>query len=202
VIRLFAYYMVLVGFTTVPLKAQQRGLLVVAHGADSGWNAGVRAVVSQVEWQGPIEVAFLMGSEAATASWNTALTRLQARAIDTVVVVPLMVSSHGAHTRQIRHYAGELAELPADLVGHSHGQMLKPRVPVRVTGALDGSPELGEILLSRWQEREAARAPGGAGGAWPQLGCGCPGVGASVVRGQRRTHGCARGPTASCRAAA
>jgi sirohydrochlorin ferrochelatase len=139
-----------------PLTAQRQGLLVVAHGADSGWNAGVRQVVAQVEWQGPVELVFLMGPEAERSSWNAAVTRLESQPIDSIVVVPLMVSSHGAHTRQIQHYAGQLAELPAALAGHAHAHVERPRLPVRVTAALDAAPELGQVLLARWQERDSA----------------------------------------------
>lgn len=144
----------LVTLPATTLQAQRSGLLVVAHGADSGWNAGVRQVLAQVAWQGPVELAFLMGAEAATASWDRAIERLQAAAIDSIVVVPLMVSSHGAHTRQILHYAGELPELPEALMGHAHGDMTPPRLPVRLTAALDAAPELGRVLLDRWLARD------------------------------------------------
>lgn len=137
------------------LHGQRNGLLVVAHGADSSWNDGVRQVVAQVDWRGPVELAFLMGGEAATASWDRGLDRLESASVDSIIVVPLMVSSHGAHTRQIRHYAGELPELPEALRGHVHGAMKRVRVPVRVTDALDAAPELGEVLLERWQSRDA-----------------------------------------------
>ena len=155
VTRCFLWSLLLV----LPVQAvngQRNGLLIVAHGADSGWNAGVRQVVAQLSWKGPVEVSFLMGAEAVSASWDRALERLQSSPIDSIVVVPLMVSSHGAHTRQIRHYAGELAELPKELLGHAHGVMARPRLPVRVTAALDASPELGLVLLDRWMERGAA----------------------------------------------
>lgn len=140
------------------LAAQGRqALVVVAHGADSAWNNRVRAVVEAVQWQGPVELAFLMGPEAVTASWDSAIDRVNRAAVDSVVVVPLMVSSHGAHTRQIEYYAGLLAELPPELAGHVHGGgPSRPHVPIRVTGALDAAPELGVILLDRWREQSAA----------------------------------------------
>lgn len=150
---LLAMLLLLLLITPSPSIGQRRGLLVVAHGADSGWNAGVRQVVSQLQWAGPVEVAFLMGVEAHSASWDLAVTRLQAQAIDSIIVVPLMVSSHGAHTRQIRHYAGDQVALPAALAGHQHGDILRPRLPTRVTAALDAAPELGQILIARWREQ-------------------------------------------------
>jgi hypothetical protein len=116
----------------------------------------VRQIVEQVEWPGPVELAFLMGAEARSASWQSRVDLLQAGGIDSLVVVPLMVSSFGAHTRQIEHYAGARAELPADLAAHVHHVPERPKVPTRVTRALDAAPELGEVLLARWQARNAA----------------------------------------------
>jgi sirohydrochlorin ferrochelatase len=136
---------------TAPLSGQT-GLLVVAHGADSSWNQRVREVMAEVTWDGPMRVAFLMGPEAATASWDAAITGLLADGADSLVVVPLMVSTHGSHVRQIEHYAGLRADLPPELarMGHAHHAAARPSVPVRVTTALDAAPELGEALAARW----------------------------------------------------
>lgn len=135
----------------------QTGLLVVAHGAGPEWNAKVRETVAQVGWtRGPVSTAFLMGPEAATAGWDSATASLVRAGAREIVVVPLMVSSYGGHYRQIRFYAGELAEWPADLRRHDHGAHAPPAVPARVTPALDGSPELGSTLLDRWRSLDPA----------------------------------------------
>lgn len=131
------------------------GLVVVAHGADAPWNARVRETVAAVQWpHGPVRTVFLMGSEAATASWDSATGALERAGVRGMVVVPFMVSSHGSHVRQIEYYAGLRAELPEELSSmvHDHGAHTAPSVPVRVTAALDRAPELGEALLSRWRE--------------------------------------------------
>ena len=140
------------GLVTTPAGAgDTTGLLVVAHGANPAWNQKVRETVAQVRWPGPVEVAFLMGAEADSSGWQAGLDRLVARGVTEIVAVPLMVSSHGGHYRQIRYYAGELSEWPADLGGHDHGARVMPPVPVRVTAALDGAVELGRILRDRWR---------------------------------------------------
>lgn len=137
------------------------GLIVVAHGADSVWNARVRQTVSQMKWtHGPVGVAFLMGSEAKTASWDSAATQVQRAGVVGLVVVPFMVSSYGSHFRQIQFYAGKLAEMPAELgdmarMGHDMHTMVKLTVPTIVTPALDDAPELGEALIGRWKELSA-----------------------------------------------
>ena len=136
------------------------GLIVVAHGADSVWNARVRQTVSQMKWtHGPVRVAFLMGAEAATASWDSAATQLQRAGVGGLVVVPFMVSSYGSHVRQIQFYAGKLTAMPAelaDMVGHNMHTMVKLTVPTIVTTALDDAPELGEALIGRWNELSAS----------------------------------------------
>jgi len=130
----------------------QTGLLVVAHGAGVEWNARVRDVVRQVAWpHGPAAVAFLMGSEAETAGWDQGVAALAAQGATGVVVVPLMVSSRGGHYRQIRYYAGEVDSLPPELEDHAHRSGAAAPLPMRVTPALDGAPELVEAVVERWR---------------------------------------------------
>jgi sirohydrochlorin ferrochelatase len=138
--------------TPFATAAAQTGLLVVAHGADSVWNAAVRATVAQARWaEGPVRIAFLMGPESHTAGWDAGMQELVEAGARRVVIVPLMVSSHGSHYSQIQHYAGLLAEMPAGLVSHDHREMpAPPTVPVAVTPALDVAPELGAALTTRW----------------------------------------------------
>ncbi len=137
----------------------QTGLLVVAHGAGAEWNQRVRETVAQVSWTGgPVSVAFLMGPEMTSAGWDSATARLVRDGARRIVVVPLMVSSHGGHYRQIRFLAGEIAEFPAELRAHDHGSYGPPPVPMSVTPALDGAPELGRVLLDRWRALPRARS--------------------------------------------
>lgn len=138
-----------------PIEAgwAQTGLLVVAHGSSVEWNDQVRQTVAQVRWpHGPTATAFLMGPEAQTRGWNDGIAELVAAGVRSIVVVPLLVSSHGSHYRQIRFYAGELLHLPPELGEHDHGDHTSPPVPTRVTPALDAAPELLEAVAIRWQE--------------------------------------------------
>jgi len=136
------------GFST-SLDAQT-GLLVVAHGAGPEWNARVRETVAQVRWaQGPAATAFLMGVEADSAGWEVGVRRLVDDGATSIVVVPLMVSSHGGHYREIEYYAGLRDSAPDP---HAHHVRRSPPVPMRVAPALDGAPELGSALAERWSE--------------------------------------------------
>lgn len=139
-----------------PLFAQT-GLLVVAHGADTEWNGQVRETVGQVRWDGPTATAFLMGPEAAVAGWHQAVASLLSRGARDIVVVPLMVSSHGSHFRQILYYAGRTDSLPAELASHGHPEREALPVPVRVTAALDAAPEMLDALVDRWRALDAPR---------------------------------------------
>jgi len=140
-----------------PLVAQT-GLLVVAHGADSSWNERVRQTVAQVRWDaGPMRLAFLMGVEAGTASFDRRAGELGANGAQRIVVVPLMVSSFGSHVADIERAAAHAAApaMPLGATGHTMAMTTTVAVPMRVTAALDSASELGEALTARWWELPA-----------------------------------------------
>jgi sirohydrochlorin cobaltochelatase len=140
----------------MPARAQT-GLLIVAHGAGPSWNGPVRAVVQQVRWtQGLVATAFLMGPEADSSGWGSGVAALRRGGAKQIVVVPLLVSSHGGHYREILYYAGAVSEPPPDLGGHQHPAANPPDLPMRVTPALDAAPELGAALLERWRSLDSA----------------------------------------------
>ncbi|MBI4501820.1 MAG: hypothetical protein HY700_11730 [Gemmatimonadetes bacterium] len=137
--------------SAAPASAQT-GLVVVAHGADTGWNNRIRAVMDSVRWtSGPSALAFLMGPENQTAGWDTAMRSVMARGAKAAVVVPLMVSTYGSHVRQIQYYAGARDSLPPELAQHAMHMSEKPSVPVAVTPGLDGSAEMVDAVAARWR---------------------------------------------------
>jgi sirohydrochlorin ferrochelatase len=139
------------------LLEAQTGLLVVAHGADRAWNDRVRTTVTQVGWRhGAVATAFLMGAEKDTLGWQQGVSSLVAAGATRIVVVPLMISSHGSHYRQIEHFAGARAELPAELAHHDHGAAPARPVPMVVTPALDDAEEFAEALAEGWAELDPA----------------------------------------------
>lgn len=128
------------------------GTLLVAHGADSSWNARVIQLAAMVNTGGPVEVSFLMGSGPVIANVQTAVERLERRGAREIVVVPLLVSSHSDHYQQIRYLAGVTDSLGEDSRYHLEmaGQRrTTTRLPVRVTAALDDADELAEVLSDR-----------------------------------------------------
>lgn len=154
---LSAALLLLAPIATRTLEAQT-GLLIVAHGAGADWNGKVREVATQVQWKyGPTVTAFLMGPEAHDSGWQSGVDRLVKAGAKQIIAVPLMVSTYGAHVRQMQFYAGQLDAMPAGLESHDHGAPNgKPPVPIRLTAALDASPELGLAFAQRWNDLSAA----------------------------------------------
>jgi sirohydrochlorin ferrochelatase len=138
-----------------PGRAQQAprvGVVVVAHGGDSVWNAHVRETAAAARVGGPLEVSFLMGAGAKGARFQDAVARLQAQGVSRIVVVPMLVSSHSGHYDQIRWLAGDSVALGEQMMHHLHMAGIErptTRVPLRVTPAMDAAPEVARALADR-----------------------------------------------------
>lgn len=128
------------------------GTVVIAHGGDSLWNARVIDAAKAANTGGPVEVSFLMGPGAATARFQDAVARLEAKSVDEIVVVPMLVSSHSGHYDQIRYLAGDSVQLDEAMLHHLHmGGIERPttRLPITVAKAMDDSPEMARVLADR-----------------------------------------------------
>lgn len=147
--------LVLLAVTALTLPAQAApttGTILIAHGGDSTWNAGVREVAAQVRTGGPVEVSFLMGPGAATARFQDAVAKLDAQGVARIVIVPLLVSSHSGHYEQIRYLAGQDVQLDETMQHHLHHagiERAQSRTPLVLTPALDGSIEMARVLADR-----------------------------------------------------
>ena len=147
--------LVLLAVTALTLPAQAApttGTILIAHGGDSTWNAGVREVAAQVRTGGPVEVSFLMGPGAATARFQDAVAKLDAQGVARIVIVPLLVSSHSGHYEQIRYLAGQDVQLDETMQHHLHHAGIaraQSRTPLVLTPALDGSIEMARVLADR-----------------------------------------------------
>jgi sirohydrochlorin ferrochelatase len=131
------------------------GVILVAHGADAGWNAPVEALAAQVRSHGvlcgPVGVSFLMGDSAATHRFQDVAADLVRHGAHRIVVVPLLVSSYSGHYDQIRYLAGALDSLDGEMMHHLHMSGIErvTGVPMTVVAALDDSPELASVLAER-----------------------------------------------------
>lgn len=170
-IRTAAAALLLAALPSLAAAQGSVGTLILAHGGDRGWNDQVRAVASEVNTGGPVEISFLMGPEAATHRFQDAAKRLEDAGADRIVVVPLLVSSHSGHYEQIRWLAGETEELDETMHHHLHMagiERAKVEVPVHVARAIDDSPDVARVLA----ERALAIEPAPAGRALYLMGHG------------------------------
>ena len=83
------------------------GTIVVAHGGDSLWNALVIESARSARTGGPVEVSFLMGPAAKTTRFQDVVAKLEGQKVSSIVVVPMLVSSHSGHYDQVRYLAGD-----------------------------------------------------------------------------------------------
>lgn len=135
------------------VEAQKTGVLLVAHGADSTWNAGVLAVAASTRAADrPVEVSFLMGGSAATTRFQDAVARLERSGAARIVVVPLLVSSYSGHFDQVRWLAGEQLALDGTMQHHlrmAGHDRARTALPITVAPALDAAEEMAEVLSDR-----------------------------------------------------
>ena len=96
-----------VGSTLVAAADEPLGVLVVAHGSTTAWNAAVEASVANIQQHTPSQVAYLMGAKNRTP--QEAYDDLVAAGVQRVVIVPLLVSSYSSHYEQIR-FIGHLRD--------------------------------------------------------------------------------------------
>lgn len=147
-----ASFALFAGASTALAQEGRVGTVIVAHGADSAWNAPVLDVARAAETGGPVEVAFLMGDHTAEHLFQDAVAKLEAAGAERVVVVPLLASSHSSHYEQIRWLAGETEELSETMMHHLHMAGIHRaggETPLHLTPALDQSPEIAPILVER-----------------------------------------------------
>jgi sirohydrochlorin ferrochelatase len=101
---------------------------------------------------GKVEVAFLMGPDAATHRFQDQIAKLEKAGMREIVVVPLLVSSHSGHYEQLRWLAGVTDSLDSEMQHHLHmGGIDRPKTDAKVivARALDDASQLADILSER-----------------------------------------------------
>ena len=128
------------------------GTVIIAHGGGPDWNAQVERMAAEVRTGGPVAVSYLMGPGAKTHAFQHAVGKLVEQGATEVAVVPLLVSSHSGHYDQIRYLVGEVDSLSETMMHHLHmGGIERPAagVPLRLTRAVDESPDAARVLAER-----------------------------------------------------
>lgn len=143
------------------------GILLLAHGGSrKKWDKDVGALAAQAREVMPIEVAFGMADK---RTMQAAIDRLTQQGARQIVAVPLFISSHSSLMDSERYLLGLRAKAPPDLAmftGMQHDSAspmemssddpaasltipVKCPVPIHMTSAIDHSPLVAQILLSR-----------------------------------------------------
>jgi sirohydrochlorin ferrochelatase len=127
------------------------GVLVLAHGGRPEWNEQVKKAVKEAKLDQPVEIAFGMGMMPAEVEGvQAALNRLEKRKVNSIVVLPLLVSSDSSVYRQFEYLFGFRDEPSWPEHGHEILPLSIPRgVQIRFGHALDRSGYVSEILLAR-----------------------------------------------------
>ena len=128
------------------------GTILIAHGGSPQWNALVERIVSEARTGGPVAVSFLMGEAAKTTRFQDVAAKLVAQGVQEIVVVPMLVSSHSGHYEQLRWLVGATDTLDETMMHHLHHAGIdraSVKVPIRLTRAIDDSPEVARVLADR-----------------------------------------------------
>jgi len=147
----------------VAMQPKTMGVLVLAHGAHhhghgehgSGtppsWDAAVLEAVKPLKDKYPLEVAFGMADP---DTIKDAVRKLEKKGVSEVIVVPLFISSHSpiiGNSRFILGLQGKLSETTSI----ESLPRIESKVKFYMTGALDDSILVAEILLERAMELSA-----------------------------------------------
>lgn len=134
------------------VSAQRIGTVLIAHGGDSPWNSHVVDAARAARTGGPVEVSFLMGPAAAGARFQDAATKLEQAGVDSIIVVPVLVSCYSEHYNQLRWLVGEDNTLDETMKHHLQiAGITRPvtYVPLRLAKAMDGALEVARVLADR-----------------------------------------------------
>ena len=135
-----------------PEPGKDVGTLIVAHGGGPAWDAQVEAVAREVRLAGPVDVTFLMGPGAQAHRFQDAVRGLEQRGARTIVVVPMLVSSHSGHYEQVRYLVGQRDTLDTLMLHHLHMSGIERptgSVPLRLAPGMDDAPEIANVLAER-----------------------------------------------------
>jgi sirohydrochlorin ferrochelatase len=134
----------------VPLLADEdkTGILVIAHGdRHDGWNEGVRQAIAPLRERYGLELAFLYPVPGETL--QEGLDRLEARGVDTILVIPLLVSSYSEHFEELEYVLGLRDSVTSSLEPHTPVHV---NARIRLGHAIDSSPTVTKILERRARE--------------------------------------------------
>ncbi len=145
-------------------KHSNVGVLLLAHGSmNKDWNSSIEEVTQPLKEDYFVEIAWGMSN---ALNMQPAITKLEKKGVDTIVVVQLFVSSFSPIIRQNEYLLGlrdSLADAPMPMMIHdmeNHRMTMKmpenlqpleinPEIKILLTNPLDDHPLVADILMDR-----------------------------------------------------
>lgn len=170
---LFALSLSVLIFTTFSLaqeyspKNKDIGVLVLAHGSmNKDWNSSIQEVTNPLKENYFVEIAWGMAN---ALNMQPAISKLEQKGVNTIVVVQLFVSSYSPIIRQNEFLLGlrdSLADAPMPMMIHdmeNHRMTMKmpenlqpleinPNIKIILTKPLDDHPLVAGILMDRIEQ--------------------------------------------------
>lgn len=151
------------GRTVQMAQSKTIGVLVLAHGmhtyehgehvsqAVPSWNASVLEAVKPLKEKYPLEVAFGMADP---ETIKEAVRKLEEKGVSDVIAVPLFISSHSPIIGNSCYILGLQEKLP-ETTSIKSLPRIKSKLKFYMTGAMDDSVLIAEILMERAKEHSA-----------------------------------------------
>ncbi len=129
-----------------PARAEELGVLVLAHGGTARWNHAVQDTVADARLPYPTQIAFGMGMHPGEAQQlQQAVDALERQGVSRIIAVPLLISSASEVMRQYQYLLGLQDHGPWE----AHVRPVTHRVPVTLTDPLDDDPAVADVLVER-----------------------------------------------------
>jgi hypothetical protein len=119
------------------------GVIVLGHGDPTpGWAESIVELTEQADLGYPTEVAFLEMVPEYTL--EGAIERLEARGVNTIIVVPLLISSHHSHGYEMEYLLGLREGISSKII-----KPVETDCDIILTPGMNGHPLIGELLLEK-----------------------------------------------------
>ncbi len=118
------------------------GVLVIAHGDyDTEWNQLVKDALAPLDEEYLFEIGFLLAPP--NESLQDALDRLEARGMETIIAIPLLISSHSEHYDELAYYLRKRETRPET----AEHEPVDYTANLVLTEAIDYQPGIADVLL-------------------------------------------------------
>jgi len=144
-----AGFLSLIPLSLIPLSVANAeegpsiGVIILGHGDPTpGWAESIVELTEQADLGYPTKVAFLEMVPEYTL--EQAIENLEDKGVDTIVVVPLLISSHHSHGYEMEYLLGLREGISSKII-----EPIETGCDIFLTPGMNGHPLIGELLLER-----------------------------------------------------